>query len=814
MCRSMRMLGVIALVFWLLEGSCSLAAAGGTKDRSSNAHRDWPVYGGQVAGDHYSPLRQINRGNVQALKVAWTFDTQEKGGLQTNPLIIGRSLFAFTPTQKVIALDAATGKQLWVFNSGTPGLQPTRGLSYWTDGNHGILFAGLLSYLYALDPATGRPIVSFGEGGRIDLRKDLNEKDVTQSFAALTSPGVIYKDMIILGFRAPETQPALHGDIRAYDVHTGKLRWIFHTIPYPGEPGYETWPKDAWKVTGSANNWAGMALDERRGVVYVPTGSAVTDFYGADRIGDDLYANTLLALDANTGKRIWDFQGVHHDIWDRDFPSPPALLTVRSQGKEVEAVAQTTKQGFIFLFDRETGKPLFPIEERPFPPSSVPGEKASPTQPVPLLPAPYARQRLTADMLTTRTPEVHAWAVHEFKSFISAGQFVPFSVDKQTAVFPGFDGGGEWGGPAVDTKSGVIYVNANDVAWTGGLTANKTGGSIGFRAYQSQCSICHGGDRKGSPPTFPSVIDEQKRLSDAQITEIIHSGKGRMPSFPNVQSAELASLLEYVETGKGEGGVGNAVPVNTVNRNELVGANVYEKNCALCHGEDLLGAPSNYPGLLGVRGRLSDRQILDDIHNGKGRMPAFHKLTDADTAALLRFLGNGSTPAATPTVVAAENSSKREVESTQVAAGGPPKYRFTGYRKFLDPDGYPAVVPPWGTLNAIDLNTGRYLWKVPLGEYPELAAKGMKDTGSENYGGPIVTAGGIVVIAATNFDHTIRAFDSKTGALLWSGNLPYAGNATPATYMIDGRQYIVIATSGQRNPKGPQGAAYVAFALP
>jgi glucose dehydrogenase len=813
MWRSMRILGVIALAFWLVEGSWSWAAAGGAKDRSRE-HRDWPVYGGQVSGDHYSPLRQINRGNVHALKVAWTFDTKEQGGLQTNPLIIGRSLFAFTPTQKVIALDAATGKQLWVFNSGTPGLQPTRGLSYWTDGRQSILFAGLLSYLYALDPATGKPIASFGEGGRIDLRKDLNEKDVTQSFAALTSPGLIYKDMIIVGFRAPETQPALHGDIRAYDVHTGKLRWIFHTIPYPGEPGYETWPKDAWKVTGAANNWAGMALDERRGVVYVPTGSAVTDFYGADRIGDDLYANTLLALDAKTGRRIWDFQGVHHDIWDRDFPSPPALLTVRSQGKQIEAVAQTTKQGFIFLFDRETGKPLFPIEERPFPPSSVPGEKASPTQPVPLMPAPYARQRLTADMLTTRTPEAHAWAMQEFTSFISGGQFVPFSVDKQTVVFPGFDGGGEWGGPAVDPKTGVMYVNANDVAWTGGLTENKTGGSIGFRAYQSQCSICHGGDRKGAPPTFPSLINEQKRLSDAQIIEIIHNGKGRMPSFPNVQSAELASLLEYVETGKGEGGAASAVPVNTVNRNELMGARVYEKNCALCHAEDLLGAPSNYPGLLGVRGRLSDQQILDNIHNGKGRMPAFHKLTDADTAALLRFLGNGSTPATTTNVVAAENSSKREVESTQVAAGGPPKYRFTGYRKFLDPDGYPAVVPPWGTLNALDLNTGRYLWKIPLGEYPELAAKGMKDTGSENYGGPIVTAGGIVVIAATNFDHTIRAFDSKTGALLWSGDLPYAGNATPATYMIDGRQYIVIATSGQRNPKGPQGAAYVAFALP
>jgi glucose dehydrogenase len=809
----MRILGVIALASWLVAGNCSLAAAGGAKDRSGE-HLDWPVYGGQVAGDHYSPLRQINRGNVHALKVAWTFDTKEQGGLQTNPLIIGRSLFAFTPTQKVISLDAATGKQLWMFNSGTPGLQPTRGLSYWTDGNHSILFAGLLSYLYALDPATGKPITSFGEDGRIDLRKDLNEKNVTQSFAALTSPGLIYKDTIIVGFRAPETQPALHGDIRAYDVHTGKLRWIFHTIPYPGEPGYETWPKDAWKVTGAANNWAGMALDERRGIVYVPTGSAVTDFYGADRIGDDLYANTLLALDANTGRRIWDFQGVHHDIWDRDFPSPPALLTVRSQGKEVEAVAQTTKQGFIFLFDRETGKPLFPIEERPFPPSSVPGEKASPTQPIPLMPAPYARQRLIGDMLTTRTPEAHAWAMQEFKSFISGGQFVPFSVDKQTVVFPGFDGGGEWGGPAVDPKTGVMYVNANDVAWTGGLTANKTGGSIGFRAYQSQCSICHGADRKGSPPTFPSLVDEQKRLSDAQIVEIIHNGKGRMPSFPNVQSAELASLLEYVETGKGEGEAGNIAPVNTVNRNELVGTKVYEKNCALCHGEDLLGAPSNYPGLLGVRGRLSDQQILNNIRMGKGRMPAFSKMTEADAAALLRFLGNGSTPATSPTVVAAESSLKREVESTQVPAGGPPKYRFTGYRKFLDPDGYPAVVPPWGTLNAIDLNTGRYLWKIPLGEYPELAAKGMKDTGSENYGGPIVTAGGIVVIAATNFDHTIRALDSKTGALLWSDDLPYAGNATPATYMIDGRQYIVIATSGQRNPKGPQGAAYVAFALP
>ncbi|MBB5319207.1 c-type cytochrome [Tunturibacter empetritectus] len=783
-----------------------------TRTKKHPARRtDWPVYGGQSADDHYSALHQIDRTNVHKLKVAWTFDTKEPGGLQTNPLIVGRVLFGFTPTQTVIALDAATGKNLWTFSTGTPGLQPTRGLSYWTDGTQSILFAGLLTNLYAIDPATGKLISTFGDGGKIDLRKDLNEKDVTQSFAALTTPGIVYKDMIIVGFRAPETEPALHGDIRAYDVHTGKLRWIFHTIPLPGEPGYETWPKDAWKVTGSANNWTGMALDEKRGIVYVPTGSAVNDFYGFDRIGDDLYANTLLALDANTGQRLWHFQGVHHDIWDRDFPSPPSLVTVRSHGKQIDAVAQTTKQGYLFLFDRTNGKPLFPIEERVFPASTAPGEKASPTQPIPSIPAPYARQLLTADMLTTRTPEAHAWATEQFKSFISNGLFVPFTVDKQTVVFPGFDGGAEWGGSAVDIKTGVIYINANDIVWTGGLTENKPGGSLGANVYQSQCSICHGGDRKGSPPAFPSLIDERKHLSDAQITEIIHNGKGRMPSFPNVEAARLTAVLEYLKTGDTGGSATTSAP-KSANRNEIAGAKIYDKNCAICHGDDLLGAPSNYPGLLGVRLRLTDQQILANIHDGKGRMPAFHKLTAADTAALLRFLGD-SAPIV-ESAVTSNNFSKKEVESALAPPGGLAKYRFTGYRKFLDPDGYPAVQPPWGTLNAIDLNTGRYLWKIPLGNYPELAAKGLKDTGTENYGGPIVTASGIVFIAATNFDHTLRAFDSRTGTLLWQGDLPYAGNATPATYMVDGRQYVVIATSNARNPKGPQGAAYVAFALP
>jgi glucose dehydrogenase len=788
------------------------------------ARQDWPVYGGEASGDRYSPLRQINRTNVKQLRMAWKFDVGTEGGLQTNPLIVGRTLFIYTPSQKVVALDAATGKQLWAFDAGIPAPQPNRGFSYWTDGKESRLFAGVMNYLYALDPDSGTPLTSFGDGGKIDLRKDLGAGDYTKNFAVLTTPGTVYKDMIIVGFRAPETQPAPHGDIRAYDVHTGKLRWTFHTIPYPGEVGYETWPKDAWKITGAANNWTGMVVDEKRGIIFVPTGSAVTDFYGADRVGDDLFANTLLALDANTGKRIWHFQDVHHDMWDRDFPSPPALVTVKRDGRMVDAVAQTTKHGFVFLFERATGKPLFPIEERPFPASDVPGEVSSKTQPIPLAPAPYARQLLTADMLTQRTPEVHAWASEQFKTFRSEGQFIPFGLGKQTVIFPGFDGGAEWGGPAVDPLRGVIYINSNDVPWTGGLAENKIGGGVGSTLYQSQCALCHGRDLKGSPPEFPSLVGIDKRMSTTAISDLIHRGKGRMSSFPNLQGAGLQAVLEYMRTGVesagGQAGNGGAL-VKSISAaaggaaRDALGAKVYEHNCSICHSDDLMGAPSNYPPLVGVRGRLADEQIIDIVQNGKGRMPSFKKMPEKDTVALLHFLGARNT-LLTGNVNAGpvEVSSKTEATSFYGRPDDEPKYRFTGYRKFVDPDGYPAVVPPWGTLNAIDLNTGRYLWKIPLGQYPELAAKGMKDTGSENYGGPIVTAGGLVIVGATIYDRKIRAFNSETGELLWEDELPFAGTATPATYMIDGKQYIVIATSGQRDHKGPQGAAYVAFALP
>ena len=682
----------------------ALAAPAGT-------NVDWQVYGGQAAGDHYSGLTQINPGNVQNLKVAWTYNTGDTtGGIQTQPLIVDRRMFVFTAGLKVVALDAVTGKVLWNFDSGIQSGLPTRGFTYWTDGNFKVLFAAVFYNLWALNPETGKPITAFGDQGKIDLREDLGPES-PKGLVAITTPGVIYKDMIITGFRTAESKPAVHGDIRAYDVRTGKLRWAFHTIPHPGEPGYETWPKDAWKYTGAANNWAGMAVDEKRGIVYAPTGSAVSDFYGADRAGNDLYANTLLALDAATGKLIWHFQGVHHDMWDRDFPSPPALVTVRHDGKTVDAVAQPTKQGVLYLFDRVTGQPLFPIAEHPFPASTVPSEWSSPTQPMPSMPEPYARQRLTEDMLTTRTPEAHAWAEKTFATFRSEGQFVPFALDRQTVVFPGYDGGAEYGGPAVDPATGVIYINANDVAWTGGLQEGKAAGGLGATLYQGSCAGCHGQDRTGAPPAFPSLVEATSKLTAEQMAGVIHSGRGRMPAFPEITGGHLEALLNYVRTGAD----------TTADASDRV-----------------------EPGMEGY---------LD-------------------------------------------------------------KYRFTGYRKFLDPDGYPAIVPPWGTLNAIDLNTGKYLWKIPFGEYPELAAKGMTHTGSENYGGPIVTASGLLIIGATIYDHKIHAYDSKTGELLWEHDLPYAGNATPATYMIDGTQYIVIGTSNAKNRTGTQGVAYVAFALP
>ena len=698
-----------------LAGTLVLTTAAAVAQRPDQPASGIWGYGGGPAQTRYSPLTQINRANVAKLEVAWTYDTGEPGALQTQPVVVRDVLYGFTPTHKAFAVDAATGRQLWTFDPGVRGAGPNRGAMYWEDGADRRLFAPAGNFVYALDAATGKPIGTFGDGGHIDLREHLGRDPQTQG-VRLTSPGVIYKDLMIVGGRVGEGLPTSPGDIRAYDVRTGKLRWAFHTIPHPGEPGYATWPKRAWEYSGGANSWPGMALDERRGLVYVPTGSAASDFYGADRLGDNLYGNSLIALDAATGKRVWHFQVVRHDVWDRDLPSPPTLVRVRRDGRTIDAVAQATKHGFLFLFDRVTGKPLFPIEYRAFPPSGLPGEVTNATQPIPAKPAPFARQVLTPDLLTTRTAAAHEWALDQLKTFRSEGQFVPLGLERQTVIFPGFDGGAEWGGQAFDPETGLYYVNANDLAWTGGM-APGTGGQSGRALYLQHCAACHRDDRAGTPPQIPSLAGIAERRTFADLVAVVRQGRGRMPGYPQLSPTAVNAVVQFVQTG-------------------------------------------------------------EDAPVGRGGRSA----APATEAAAHPLINNA--------------------------------FRFTGYRKFLDPDGYPATAPPWGTLNAIDLDTGAYAWTVPLGEYPELVQQGLTRTGSENYGGPIVTAGGLVFIAATNHDRKMRAFDKATGTLLWEAVMPSSGNATPATYEVNGRQFVVVAAGGGKSAAGGPGGVYVAFALP
>ena len=677
---------------------------------------DWAAYGGQNNGSRYSSLTQVNRDNVSRLVPAWQFDMESPASPQTQPIVVDGVVYGITPYLEVIALNGATGELLWSF-SGLEGPSefrgPSRGLAMWREGDKEILFAGLVDKLFAIDPASGELVAEFGNEGVLDLRTGL-PGDTSRYYVSMSSPGVIYRDTIIVGFRAAESPPAPPGDIRAFNVRTGQLVWSFHTIPAAGEYGADTWPEDARATQGGANAWAGFALDDERGIVYVPTGSAVPDFFGGERIGDNLFANSLIALDATTGERIWHFQAVRHDIWDRDFPAPPSLVTVQRDGRSIDAVAQTSKQGYVYLFDRVTGEPLFPIEERPVPASTIAEEQAAQSQPFPTAPAPFARQELTADMLTTRSPEMNDWAREQFSNYLSAGQFVPFGTGQPTVVFPGFDGGAEWGGSAIDPGKGIIFINSNDIAWTGALVASPAGIGVAEALYQAQCAVCHGIDRQGSPPEFPALTNVSETVSSDEMRSIIRSGVGRMPGFPALASEAVTGLTDLLLNPE-----------------------------SASSGED-----------------------------GKEAVPSL------------------------------------SAEGSSVA------YRFTGYDRFLDPDGYPAVAPPWGTLNAIDLNTGKYLWKIPFGEYPELTAKGMEVTGTENYGGPVLTASGLLFIGATLYDQKFRAYDAATGELLWEYEMPYAGMATPAVYSVDGRQYVVIATSNSRNPRGQQGSAYIAFALP
>ncbi len=696
-----------------------LGCGGGPEESLRQApdsgYTGWSAYLGGPETLQYSRLDQINRDNVGRLEVAWTYDTgddSEGSEMQCNPIVVDGVLYATSPKLRVFALDAADGEELWSFQPTIEGALPrsnfrNRGLMHWADGEDSRVYVAMRHRLFAIDAKTGLPVEEFGDGGAVDLRQGFDRPLETLGSIGLTTPGVVYGDLLILGSIASEGLPSAPGDIRAFDARTGELAWSFHTIPHPGEPGYETWPPEAWKIVGGANNWPGMALDEQRGLVYAGTGSAAFDFYGGNRAGDNLYANSMLCLRAETGELVWHFQFVKHDVWDRDSPAPPTLVTIERDGRLVDAVAQISKSGHVWVFDRETGESLFPLQELDVPPSDVPGEQLATRQVLPTAPPPFARQQLTEESLTSRTPEARRAVIERFRKLRSGPQFTPPGREG-TIVFPGFDGAGEWGGQAFDPETGLLYVNSNEMAW----------------------------------------------------------------------------ILRIVERAASGGAV--------------TGQRLYQRSCAACHQDDLSGTPPEFPALTSIGDKSSREAVRKIVAEGAGRMPGFAHLGEPSVEAIVTFLMSGKEER----VQAAPSSSPYELPFTH-----------DGYNKFLDPDGYPAVAPPWGTLNAIDLDKGEIVWTIPFGDFPELAAQGVETTGTENYGGPVVTTGGLLFIGATNHDRKFRAFDKATGALLWETTLPAAGNATPAVYEVGGRQYVVIGAGGGKSG-APSGGSYVAFALP
>ena len=607
-------------------------AAGRPAREASFSGENWIATNGDRGGTRFSRLDQLDRRSVGRLAVAWTYRTGDADparftNIECTPIAVDGMLFLTTVRVRVVALDAATGRELWKYEPFPDGARGrilasggvNRGVAYWSDGKQRrrILLATSDGRLISLDARTGRPDAAFGTGGEVDLRAGL-ERDISRLPYGCTSPPAIYQDLAILGFSNGEgPRPGAPGDIRAFDVRTGREVWRFHTVPLPGEFGHDTWEKDSWQERGGCNAWSGLTVDERRGMVFAGLGSPAFDFYGGDRKGRNLFGNCVLALDARTGRRRWHFQTVRHDLWDYDNPCPPVLCTIRREGRRMDAVAQVTKTGFCFVLDRTTGEPLFPVEERPAPKSDLPGEEAWPTQIFPLKPPPLSPQEFGPDQVTDISPAARRFVLRRLETMRYGPLFTPTGFTR-TVRLPGFHGGASWAGASFDPTTGLLYVNTNNI-------------------------------------------------------------------------------------------------------------------------------------------------------------PREHALE--------------KTP-----------------------PGSPDPYRNTGYGRFVDDEGYPAVKPPWGLLNAVDLNRGEFAWRATLGEYPELVRRGIPPTGTESLGGTLVTAGGLVFVAGTK-DEMFRAFDKTDGRVLWQQRLPAAGYATPCTYSAGGRQFVVIAAGGGGKLQTPSGDTYVAFGL-
>lgn len=552
-------------------GLCGLAALFAADDRS---YTTWSDYLGSSDSAQYSSLKQINKSNVSQLQVAWSYPTDDKNSYSFNPIIVDGVMYVEAKNNAIVALDAATGREIWVHPNNSR-MVTARGINYWQskDGSDRRLFYSADNHLVALDARTGQPVASFGENGRTDLRVGFDGRDPkTVVRVQHNSPGRIFGNLIIMGSAGGADYESNPGAIRAFDAVTGKLVWVFHTIPHPGEYGYDTWPPDAWKTVGGVQNWSELTLDEKRGIVYVPLASPSYDFYGGNRPGKNLFGNSLVALDARTGKRLWDFQFVHHDLWDYDTPAAPKLLTIRHNGRMVDAVAQPTKQGFLFVFDRVTGAPIWPIVERPVPKSDVPGEQSWPTQPFPTAPPPFARQKFTADDINPFIPqEERAELRDKILSARNEGLYTPPSL-RGTIEMPGHNGGANWGGSAVDPEAGLLYVQSKELPTyikldskmpRGGATAMAGAASPeqqGAAIYGQNCAGCHGAERAGQAGGIPPLTDITKRLTADQIKSTVMNGQGRMPAFSQLTARNLNALVAYLGNPSAGAGGGAAPP--------------------------------------------------------------------------------------------------------------------------------------------------------------------------------------------------------------------------------------------------------------
>ena len=706
----------------------------------AQTHATWSDYAGSSDASQYSSLAQINRSNVGRLQVAWSYPTGDGNKYLFNPIVVDKTMYVLAHNNSIVALDATTGKELWIHPADPKTtLITNRGINYWesTDRSDRRLLFAADNFLQEIDAWSGKLILDFGLRGRVDLREGLGRDPESLTLVQSTTPGRVFEDLLILGSATNEEYESGPGDIRAYDVRTGRLVWTFHTVPHPGEFGYDTWPKDAWKTVGGANAWSGLSLDVKRGIVFIPTASPKYNFYGADRTGANLFGDCLIALNARSGKLIWYFQMVHHDIWDYDNATSPMLLTVRHNGKMMDVVAQAGKEGFVWVFNRETGEPLWPIPERAVPRSDMPGEITWPTQPFPSKPPPFARQSFTAkDLSPFMEPEEREQFRKQIEGARNQGLFTPPGVT-DTVEMPGNNGGANFQGAAADPERGSLFVVSKDL--------------------------------------------------------------------PSMLKLEL-NAREEVSAGSSP---------------EEKGRAVFQSNCRLCHGAGLAGQPPAVPSLANVGSRRTADQIRAVVTSGRGPMPAFSKLPDAALDSLVAYLSH---PERAPAPTSTEDGPAPQA-GTAAASSPPEKLHYRSSFGFMfTSSGLPAIAPPWTTLTAYDLNQGTIVWQVPLGEVPELAAKGFKNTGSHfPKVGPVVTAGGLIFTGTR--DRKVRALDSATGKVLWEAEVEAALEGTPAVYEIDGREYVVFCAAAQATThthnlpgrpalQAPIAGAYLAFALP